>query len=479
MFRFCEFEVSHFTKLLRAGKINDFIEDILEQFQELKPEAQYEVVKYLREKRVPVSLDVFAKALGIKQEDARKILMEGARVVPLALVSSGKGILSEMLVIKETSEVITNLRGIEESLKTVSNFTKAKFAVFFKDEFVGESFMLPLAISLVTKNIPDDIVFTGKIDEEGNVYDVGKIMEKQKACENAGKRLLYSLYIPTVNFAKEWLDRESFDIPFYVTTTTQFPEKEFEAFCEAARIDLQELTKGLTFYSINLEDLFMVTGSLSEEEDWITNVERFYRRISEISHKLSSRECIHFGMRGPATLAMAMGMVYGCQKPLTLYHFQNGKYVEIPVPNVRYLKDRGHSYNMVKFSFEPGKIEEVAVILSFAHHEALADAKNYIVKNLKDKPAFLVIEHERKGNLEPLEFVDVAMAISGIIQDVKREHPFKCFHFFLSCPVPLAFLVGMAFGYYSNGYIYNYQKGQEEVYVKAVSLEKVRKIREN
>jgi hypothetical protein len=480
MYSFHDFEVSHFVKLLKSGLINDHMGEILEQFQSFETEAQYEILKYLREMKIPVSLDAFSKALKISQEDARRILLESGRIVPLVLVKEGKGFLSEMLVIKGTSKNITNLPDVKRDLKTVSHFAQTNFAVFFKDKFVGKSFMLPLAVALVVDNLPPDLVFTGRIDKEGNVYDVGEIEKKREACKSYGKRLIEPLFVPNVKFIKDWLDRTVFDIPFYVTSNIQNPQSEFETFTVSIGIDLSELLKGLsTFYSIGLEDLYITTGSLSGEDDWVHSVEKFYHHLSTIRSKLSGREHIHFAMRGPASLGMALGMVYGSQNPLTLYHFQNNQFIKIPVENIRSLKERNVNSEFVKYTFEKGELDEIAVILSFAHHEAVADATNYITKILPERPSILVVEHERKGNLEPQEFIDVARSISSIIQDLRKEHSFKCFHFFLSCPVLLAFLVGMAFGYYSNGYIYNYQKGQEEIYIRAISLEKVRKIREN
>jgi hypothetical protein len=112
-------------------------------------------------------------------------------------------------------------------------------------------------------------------------------------------------------------------------------------------------------------------------------------------------------------------------------------------------------------------------MLSFAHHEMESDVKNYISQKVEN-PSYLLLRAKSSGNIVVEDMKEVATETASVIQNIRREHSFEDFHFFLSAPVPIAFMVGLSFGHYGEGYIYNYAGGTYEPVVPFSFLKALR-----
>ncbi|MEN3039368.1 MAG: SAVED domain-containing protein, partial [Candidatus Kryptonium sp.] len=91
--------------------------------------------------------------------------------------------------------------------------------------------------------------------------------------------------------------------------------------------------------------------------------------------------------------------------------------------------------------------------------------------------SMVVIESLHKGNLPVDDFLKVAQETASYLQDLRQRYSFERYHFFFSCPVPVAFMIGLAFGHYVDGSIYNYQRDGSS-YEEVLDLRYLRKLRE-
>jgi len=475
VFRFSVIEDEHFIILLQSGKLDEYLDDVISQFWDLPPNLQYETIRYIKEKRIYPSVSAVSSAFGIGEEEGKSLLNNPYKEFLVPVVGEGGGKLVRALAVKDTKELITNQEHLKDSMRVISKFLKEGFALFFDTPFSGESYMLPAVLNLYVENLPKDLIFTGRIDEEGRVYEVNDIPKKRKLAQKENLRFVEPSHIESVQAVKEWFDSDRYDIPFYITKTTENYEGELKSFHSSVTIenvrrvlDLLEILSG-----ISEKELLMITGQLPpDQRKWEEIVREFYKRLKRIESALGSKEVIHLAINGPAALAFACGTIFGSQKPFVIYHWQDNVYHPIEVKKVRYLKERLRSYSRIEWKFEEGG-KDLVVILSMAHHDPETNAKEFI-KGIN--PSYLVIRHKSSGNVPVDGMLETARECASLIQDIKAKKSFKDFHFFLSSPVVLSFMLGVAFGYYSPGYVYQHRG--ENIYLRVIDLHRISEIRE-
>ena len=380
----------------------------------------------------------------------------------------GNGKVAKAFVIKETSSIITNLPSKLSELKELGE----NFSVFFDSEFIGNSYMLAVAVGLCCDEIPENLAFTGKVDKSGKILPVDNIKEKEEICKKEGFRLVspFNLSKANVNYVKEWLTKEVLDIPYYFTTAMENAQAEFENFIKYVNTDINALE---VLYGIE-KDLMLQKSTRLEGEIWLEVCKEFYRRMLKLQYGKKKRH-IHIAGRMPASLSFAFGILFGSQTPFTFYHFQNQEYIPIEIKNVRFLKEQINPDEVKGFNSKPeGEGDELVVLIGGAFHTAWGAVKDFMKG---EKYTYLLTNHEKGGNLTPEEMIEFARAVSSLIQKLRNERDFKRFHFFFSCPLPVAFMVGVSFGHYSPASIYNYEQ-EKNLYVEVLRTEDLRKIRE-
>ena len=476
MFRFSGIEDRHFKGFLWNGKLDEYMDEIFEQFWELSPSSQFELIKYVKEKGVNPSLGILSSTFGIEKEDAKRFLRNPCREFDVPVVGEGERLVNG-IAIKGLDSVITNHQHLKSSMEVIKDFLGSGFGLFFDEEFSGESYMLPAVVSLYVENPPPKAVFTGKIDKEGNIYEVNSIPKKRALAEKNGRRLIEPSYLDSVQALKEWLDAERYHIPFYITKSQKSYEGELRSFYSHLTFENPEKTLELleVISGVPKERLIVSTGQIPPEEPaWEDAVKEFYTKVKEIEGALGGREVLHIAINGASALAFSLGAVFGSQKPFVFYHYQNGDYKPIKVENVRSLKERLKEYKHIDYQLE-GEGRELAIAFAIAHHGLEADVREF-TKDMDS--ALLVIRYERPGHVPIDDIFEVARESASLIQDIRSERNYDSFHFFFSTPVSIAFMIGVAFGYYNKGYIYNHQSGRDEGYVMVISLESIRQIRE-
>jgi len=489
MFRFEAFEKTHFLEFLWQGLLDEYMEELFKRWEFFSPKIQFELIFYVRE-RLKESLNpkVLAQALKINISDAKKVIANKGKSFEIFLVENREDETKVLvktckaLVIPETSKIITNLSHIRNHLLTLKKLLGKGFAVFFEEFFIGKSFMLSLSVALEIEKIPEDLKFTGGLNTKGDILEVDYIREKLEYAKEHNLRLITPFQVRHFSTIKAYLEKYDWDIPFYITNAGK---EEFLTFLKAYQgektIAEFDILKGLElFYGLSEETFYIITGQLTSKKDWEKVCENFYKKLYQIKNRLPGIKTFHLGIRGAVALGFALGVVFSHFDPFVFYHYQTiggvTKYYPIIVDEPRFLKGRAKEYKYLKPKFEK-QGEDLVVVLNFSHHEPTADVKKYVASFLKDS-SFLILETELKGNLPIKIFHEVAKESASFIQNIREEYSFNNYHFFFSCPVAIAFMVGLAFGHYVDGWIYNYQK-EEGMYQPVLDFKFLRKIRES
>jgi len=475
MFRFSTIEEKHLLGFLKAGKLDDFLDEIFQQFWELSPKVQFELILYIKSRRRYPNLRVISETFGIGAEDAKSFLKGSFREFLVPVVGRNSGIVRGLSV-RNLKGIITNMKHLETSMKRIKKFLREGFGLFFDDEFSGESYMLPALVSLYVNNVPHGLIFTGSLDSRGNVLEVNAITEKRTLAEKEGYRLADPLRIGNIRDIKDHLDADCHNVPFFVTNTpaSSGEYEEFRNFLSYTPVKEEKLELFETLNGMDWKDLTIVTGQLPQsQERWREIAVEFFSKLRRIEGTLEGRYHLHIGIKGPSTLSLCLGALFGGQRPFTFYHFQKGLYYPLTVDDPRTLKERVSGYRHIIWEFEEGS-NVLVIILALAHHEPEADARD-ATKNLS--PSYLIVRHRKSGNIPLKDIKEVARECSSLIQDIRKRRRFDKFLFFLSMPVSVAFLVGVAFGHWNSGEIYNYFG--EGLYTKVADLLALREIRED
>jgi hypothetical protein len=482
-FPFEEFDENHILSFLEQGLLDEHIEELLMRWNLFSPKVQFALINYIREKlKDSFSSRLLVKHLKIKPiEVADQIVKGKGKIFEMIVVDKGRADFAKGLVIPETSKIITNLPELKNSLTIVKKLLNKNFAVFFDTYISGKSFMLPLACALSIENIPEDLRFTGALNTRGDILDVDHLKEKIEFAKAHGLRLITPLQVKRFNTIKAYLEKDKWDIPFYLTNAGYEEFLNFlKAFIGEKTFEEFEILKGLElFYGLQEDTFYQLTGQLRTEEDWKKVCQDFYARYYKIVNTLPGNKIFHIGMKGAVALSFALGVLYSHFYPFVFYHYQpkdwETKYHPIPIYEPRYLKERKSQYNHI-YKFFDHNGEDLVIVLNFGHHEAVADVKAYAYSNLNN-PSFLVLEAKQKGNVPIENFAEAAKECASAIQDLRSQYSMKTYHFFFSCPIPIAFMVGLAFGHYVDGWIYNFQK-EGSSYQPVLEFRFLRKIRE-
>lgn len=469
MFEFTNIPPKELKEFTENGKLDDLLNEILKDFWKLNTEVQYALIKRIRIAKKTISLETIKAVFNCSEKVAFELLNNKSVEVFFPVLNSNKeGKIIKALVIKNTSSILTNLTSQISNLKEIGE----NFSVFFDNEFIGNSYMLSVSVGVCCDEIPQGLAFTGKVDENGKIYPVGNIKEKEEICKRKGFRLVspFNLKEPSISYIRNWLTKKVIDIPYYFTTAGNNAEREFNKFLKYANADIGALD---VFYGINKNLLIQYSARL-EGDKWLEISKEFFKRMSELQYGEKIRY-IHIAGRMPSSLSFTFGILFGSQTPFTFYHFQNQEYMPIEIENVRVLKEHINPENVNGFAYkyEEGG-NELVILIGSASHTAGGAVKEFMKG---DKYTYLLTNHQKRGNLTPEEMVEFARAVNSLIQMLRNDREFKRYHFFFSCPLPVAFMVGVAFGHFSPASIYNYEQ-DKSLYIEVLRTEELRKIRE-
>jgi hypothetical protein len=466
MFDFTSIPPEDLRGFVELGKVDDLMNDLLGVFWDLPPEVQYALVKRIRENPLNVDIPLLAEVLGISEGGAARVVKGEGVEVKFPVLEEGGGRVGRVLVVKGTGEMATNLPEKRGELEILGR----DFSAFFDCKFTGSSYMLAVAVGLRCDEVPKDLAFTGRVDRGGNVFPTEGERRKEEVCGREGLRLVSfsRLKEPTVDYIRDWITRNTLDVPYYFTTSGGTSASEWRKFLRYVSADPEALE---LFFGVRKDLLLHVSGRL-EGDLWLKVTEDFYRRVSRLQN-LERRVHLHIAGRMPASLSFSFGVIFGSQTPFTFYQLQDQEYTPLEVRSVRRLKEVVREPGVVEYEVK-GEGEEMVVVLDTAHHTAHRAVEDFMGEGY----TYLLITHPRKGNLSPEEMFEVSRETASLLQNLRGRRNFSRYHFFFSCPVAVAFMVGVAFGHYAPADIYNFNS-EKGVYERVLRAEDLRRIRES
>jgi hypothetical protein len=206
-----------------------------------------------------------------------------------------------------------------------------------------------------------------------------------------------------------------------------------------------------------------------EPPEWQRTVQRFDLRVQRMNYKLGQQRVFHVFLQCPAALAMGLGATLETQHQFTVYHYQPPYNVVFSTSGmdeslrVRLGRKVGPPYHYIAVS-PPGEITPDTYVSVFAarHDPRMAweetahAAKSAVLHVDWANPELVALTAEDDWLLVAQEIAAVVLGLTG--RGAKR------IHMALSCPVALAFLIGVALGAHSTVTVYNWFKSQGAYY---------------
>ena len=490
-------------QILKSGAIETTDTDDLYELlndKNISNEVKFLIWKQIKKRDDLFDIERLSKLLDTSELNIKKIFKSPPIEVqfPIALNNKGELATAYIIPLPKPSEISTFPSDfeIQQALDTIKQLLKNKehqiqnFFVVFDKDFTGKSFMLAVTagLLLLEENIKR-FAFTGVVNEEGEIFEVGYIPQKEEIAKSHNLKLITPDSLDTIDELIYWLGDKPVDIPF-VHLIKRPPQETNIALnkIEKKIIEKEEdfSINGLeNILGIERKDLAIVYENFlpviteeqhSEENEWIKQVLEFEEKLKNIYSKIDFKNrVLHIGLSVPVSLAMGLGIKLGTKKPVLVYHYQSDDYIPVidlttsaKLRRIKYIrKNIQKQLKNIEIGI-PENIENsenIAVAIWLASHNPYGDVQNYLEATGKIWPLIRIESKEFQGDIPlPKDFEDIpedywiryVSEIYSVLNVLKVKYQIQKYHFFLSVPVPIAFALGMAIGHFWDGYIYNY-----------------------
>lgn len=440
------------------------------QFHRLKKEFLF-LIK--REQRF-LDEKLFSKAFGKDFKELKEILENETLVASFPLVKEDSGRIANVFVVHVNSENIpltfpNTSQDIILNLKKIKKLINKNFFVAFDiDNFTGNSYNLAIASTFfVDKRVLDKFVFTGNIGSNGEVLKVNDLRTKKKLAMKSKKFFICHNNLQKLEDLKQ-LNQPDIEIPFIQLFGK--PKSELKR-------NFLSLKGFASFLNLTEKDCAIYTEKLIENSPqvWENFLKQAIKKLNRI-YSLPFDVTINY-LGSLSSFSFALGIVFGAKRKVKIYHFQDGnifKIFDFCNNSLRRIKEKKRNiefleYNL-KFKEFSGK-PEISFSLFLASHNPHHDVENYVKKNLKTSLIEISLKNNQ-GNI-PVDnqklWIEIAKELFTIIDEIPGK--IEKYHFFMSMPVPLAFVLGMSIGDYKKNSIYNYDKFLSD-YIPVLDSEK-------
>jgi len=468
-----------FLKLIKSDIVD--IKEAIETYLmagdfEGKEKVFYEIVKKLKEKKL---IDIEPELLRNLFEGKESVVFDLYRnkyvetMFPVALKDKGK--IVHAMVFK-AEETYTNFPSVENYIKEVEKIVNKKLGVIFDDGgFEGNSFQLAIAIAALVKRLPENLAFTGALDEKGNLMrNLDYLHIKQKVCDENELKLISAFDIDNVFKLKEFFESKQIHIPVLIALMKADEPDYIKASYEELKYAVQERYP-MEFVEI-FEKIYETNKIFVEENGLTDNWQSVLKKVGKLIYKIVSNNGIpHIAIMGPATFAMALGIYLGLQNPVVFYHKDGKEYKPVLdlTDNLRKIKNIVGDYKHVKYSIM-GDGENCAFALNFASHNLIDGVRRFIDEKQLNSKIALIEPKFGKGNIQLDDWSEIISEVMSITQNIYFETSFKNVYFFISAPLPIAFGLGLSYGDFAKGSIFHYDKNLGS-YIEVFKIEEIRK----
>jgi hypothetical protein len=217
---------------------------------------------------------------------------------------------------------------------------------------------------------------------------------------------------------------------------------------------------------------------------WVELSHRFERKAARLSAKLQGRTVFHLFLNSPASLAMGLGALLGSRYEIVLHHLQRGvsPLPYVPVIDFSQAQNQGlagmqavkrratRPYQFIAVEQPQAMADEIFLSLHLAGHDPKGDVEALAVA--KGVPAVHVRNTYGSVLAKDDDWLGVAQEVVTELLELVGSG-LRRVHVCLSCPVVLAFAIGMALGTQSPITVYNWFAATQE-YRPVLELEKLR-----
>ncbi|MFA7614856.1 MAG: SAVED domain-containing protein [Candidatus Caldatribacteriota bacterium] len=424
---------------------------------------------------------LLAKTLNCLEETAYELINNKGITVRIPVVDphGDRCQISELLVIPLSKENLFTNQAQEDNLQLISKLTNKKYYIAIQQDICDSSYMLALYTALVADDDKylDEYVYSGRIRANGQVESPTELDMKQKCSTKAKYRLVYGDF--TINEFNYWITNNKIPVPFVVLFDRAAAEgiesikknilgvvkKQYEYFS----FELLE-----RFYDLQMEDLFLLEqkplplkGSIWS--DFILN--QALPILVEALRNVPSNKRIFQVFGSNAVLLFGIGTILSEYYAFQGYHFYNGEYYLVITngEDIRGMKKRlkPKELTLTECKIEDQK-EVMLVNIYLASHRPDFASREFLSKQgIEYGTADIELKIDQ-GNIDFnqswLPYVNELYNHLNLIFERSKQ-----VHLFMSCPVTIAFALGVAVGHYWDITAYQYDL-KNKTYFKAFNL---------
>jgi len=468
-----------YVSFLETGAISldEFIDDLISVRKDNAskyPEMVFLAIrKAISEKYIDV--DKFSTLLNIRSEYVLELLRAEYKVVKFPVVSKDKALskIAHALVFEDDAGY-TNLAHQQASIDAIRKLKGKNFSVVFDTLFYDDSFMFAVAVGALSKNVPENIAFTGRIGEHGNILPINSLSEKEEVVKDENLILLSPLDAAHIDDVIDVLNAQGASVPvFYTYQDNDDADKKYESFVEFVH-SVQDNCVGISGIRL-AEKVFGFSTLLKYKKLEFTDWNELAIVGGDNLRMIAKAGFIpNIAFEGPGPLAMGVGIRFGAQYPIVIYHKVAQGYAKVIdlSDNLRKIKAIKQSFD--RFDVEVSGDGDICVyIIKTASHELKAQVIDFVRKKEGNDFMYIYASHKNSGNLPVEDWTVEVSELMSIVQKVKAEKLLSKIEFFMSCPIPIAFGFGMAFGHFGNGSIYAYNN-IENTYTAVIRIEELK-----
>ncbi len=482
--------------LVKDEQLNvEDIEELYELLREEDNELLFAIYNFFNKNPDYLDFEKFSTITNLPAFVLHKIFIERPIKAKFPVVNNHQAQIATAYIFKFDKEIPKNSFLEKYELSKIKKLLKTKgiskdFFVIFDKNFKGKSYLLAVASGLVLPEYTlDGFLFTGEVNEEGEIYPVGFIEKKEMLAKKHNLKLITYGDVYHIDELIYYLGDIPIDIPFLHLSNKPLEEayislEKLENKIKE-KIKFYSLDKIEKFFELKKEDLILTTEYLSkpdkDENHWIETIKEFEEKLKKIYTKIPRKKRILHFAGSISSLAFGFGIKLGAKKPVVVYHYQADDYYEVidlsdenEIRKIKHIKDKLEILEIKNLN-ENKNAKEIAIALWIASHNPYGDVlrfsedKNWKVIGIEAK--------EFKGNLPlPKNFsnkdlwIEVVRELYTVLNNLKSEK-YEKFHLFLSSPVAISFALGMAVGHFINGSVYNISKDKDIPYFKIFDIE--------
>jgi len=430
----------------------------------------YEVFKLFLENRDHTSAALLlSKEYSLSFEQSMRVVLSDHKEVKFPVVARESSDVRRALVFNSNLK-FCNSSEHTPKLRIIEKLVGFELSVLFDGDFCGDSFMLAVAVGALSKNLPNHVAFSGCLDERGNVVSAENLERKFEVCSKHGLELLTAFDAQNFRELVDFFNSREHHVPVYLCYkhSERVEDRGWEEL--KTTVESSFSTKSLDLYrKIYRVEMFHRRHMLREDE-YDSELRRAFETLQMV---FQSGGVPHLAINGPASFAMALGIVVGAKRRIAVYHYQGGYHLVLDLAspeNLRKIKALKREEELELLEYELlGDGEEVAFVIHLASHDPLPQVKEF----LKNRDMLIVyVRSKQPGMLKIGDWTEYVSELFSITQIVKRRRAYRGASFFLSCPVAIAFGFGIAFGDYAPGFVYQYDQVSSR-YIPIFRIERI------